>query len=416
MKLHTIGSTLLGCVVFGATVMSVAAASPTDAPAAGQVVDVRTLGAQGDGIADDTDAFERAITQAQQTLAGAAVHVPPGRYRISRTLTLKSVRLQGATGGAWNSDSMAVPVLTLTNRDEPGLRLDAGGAVHGLMLDTDWGGQPIGPRPPAIELAGVGCRVTETKIWNAWDAILADGKNNVGRALIEKCFIVNVHNTGVRMTGTLDSSWISKVEVWSPGSETFLKQGVGFLLGQNDVLLMSDCFVFKAWRGYRFMDKIPGCAIKGGTWGSMSNCSADYSDKAISVEGTHTVSITGGTYWTHFGALRIEGAGAQVRVSGAELGANGLPAVEILSARAVTLSGCQIRRIMRQFNGPALRITGGHVAVTGNVIECSSRALDISRKASVTLIGNLVKHNLPDDAGVPKPADDDAAATPGEAS
>ncbi len=416
MKLYGARCLVLACGLLYASGAWRAAAAAVDTPPTGQIIDVRALGAQGDGVADDTDAFERAIARAQQSLAGGAVQVPPGRYRITRTLTLKSVMLQGATGGAWNSDSPAVPVLTLTNREQPGLRLEAGGAVHGLMLDTHWGGQPIGPRPPAIELSGVGCRVTETKIWNAWDAIMADGKNNVGRALIEKCFIVNVHNTGVRMTGTLDSSWISKVEVWSPASETFLKQGVGFLLGQNDVLLMSDCFVFKAWRGYRFMDKIPGCTVKGGTWGSLSNCSADFSDKAISVEGAHTISISGGTYWTHFGALRIEGAGAQVRVSGAELGANGVPAVEILSGRAVTLSGCQIRRVMRKFDGPALRITGGHVAVTGNVIECSARALEISRKATVTMSGNLVKNDLPDDAGVPKPEDGDASANPGEAS
>lgn len=57
-------------------------------------VDVRQMGAKGDGKADDTWAIEKAIGAARE---GSAVYFPPGRYVISRRLDIRrSVVLRGA--------------------------------------------------------------------------------------------------------------------------------------------------------------------------------------------------------------------------------------------------------------------------------------------------------------------------------
>ena len=49
-------------------------------------VDVRRMGAQGDGVADDTAAIQSALSKAGQ---GSTVYLPPGTYRVTATLRLK---------------------------------------------------------------------------------------------------------------------------------------------------------------------------------------------------------------------------------------------------------------------------------------------------------------------------------------
>ena len=357
-------------------------------------VSVRDTGAVGDGVADDTTAFQSAITKAK--VKNESVVVPPGTYRITGTLVLNRQALIGATSGTWNADSCSLPKIQVAGTSGPCVRLQGGGSVRGLQFSYDWGGQQPSSRPTTIELAGVGCRVSEVKISGAWDAIMADGSSNVGRSIVEKCFIVNVHHIGVRFLGSWDCSWISKVEVWSPNSTTFASSGVGFLLGKNDVLLMSDCFVYKAQIAYQLLNTIPGCTVTGGTWGTFSNCAADFSSYGIKMEGGHGVSLSGGTYWTHFGAIWVTGTGGKLRMSGLELRANGGPALKVEGGDLVTITGSQIKRENSSFTVPAVSVTGGSATVvTGCVITSTSTGDEIAPGLSdVVVANNVVKENV----------------------
>jgi len=74
-----------------------------------RAVHADTIGARGDGVTDDTAALQAAIDRVQETLGQGIVFVPPGRYRITRTLVVwPSVRLIGY--GAHR------PVFVLTDR------------------------------------------------------------------------------------------------------------------------------------------------------------------------------------------------------------------------------------------------------------------------------------------------------------
>lgn len=64
---------------------------PTHGPT---VIEVRDMGAKGDGVTDDTAAFQRAI-DALPASEGGAVHVSPGRYMIDAT----AVTCPGANAG-----------------------------------------------------------------------------------------------------------------------------------------------------------------------------------------------------------------------------------------------------------------------------------------------------------------------------
>lgn len=356
-------------------------------------VSVRDTGAVGDGVADDTTAFESAIAAAKSK--GQPVLVPAGSYKLTRTITVKSQALIGLRGGAWNADSCPLPTIVVGHTSGPCIKLEGGGSVIGLQFSNNWGGQTPSERPATIQLAGVGCRVSEVKIRDAWDAIQADGTSNVGRTIIEKCFILNVHNVGVRMLGSWDCSWISKVEIWSPSSSNFSANGVGFLLGKNDMLLMSDCFVYNAQTAYEFVNAIPGTTITGSTWGSITNCAADFSSFGMKIDGGATLCISGGTYWTHWGGMVVKGT-AKVRMSGLELRANGGPALSIEGGDVVAISGSQMRRQQSGFTAPAVSITGGNnTVITGCVITSSASGVVTSPGLeNVVVTANVVRENL----------------------
>lgn len=79
---------LPGAVV--ATGWLASAASAREGRAHGSaMLDVREFGARGDGVADDTRAFQRALDALPE--AGGTVSVPPGRYRID---PLRSIRMR----------------------------------------------------------------------------------------------------------------------------------------------------------------------------------------------------------------------------------------------------------------------------------------------------------------------------------
>ena len=63
------------------------------------MIDVRTLGATGDGQTDDTAAFLKAVEQAKAE--GKHVFVPRGTYVVSKIIALDNTALAGPEAGAW---------------------------------------------------------------------------------------------------------------------------------------------------------------------------------------------------------------------------------------------------------------------------------------------------------------------------
>jgi len=143
--------------------------------------------------------------------------------------------------------------------------------------------------------------------------------------------------------------------------------------------------------GFMLRDKIPGCKIEGGTWGVMTGCSTDFCGIGIKIEGEHTVSISGGTFWQHHNSVIVDGEKARVRITGAELKSNGAPAVSVHAADHVVITGCSLLRPMKEHAGPVVEITGGRVILQGNHIEGHGAGIVIGEKArDVVDNGNLV--------------------------
>lgn len=122
----------------------------TPISAFGQMVSVKTYGAVGDGVANDTAAFTAAMA------ASTAVYVPPGTYKITSTLAVpNNTTLYGAGRGtskllhAFNGDMM-----TLGNYSGlSGLWLDGQGGTYtgqGVVINNGVGRQNI-----------TNCRITD---------------------------------------------------------------------------------------------------------------------------------------------------------------------------------------------------------------------------------------------------------------
>jgi hypothetical protein len=374
-------------IAAAAALAILAAPSARPAPATpAAAVDVRRCGAKGDGKADDAPAFLAAIARA--TAQKVPVTVPMGIYRLGKPLVLGSVALCGPPGGAWNADIDSMPVLEPSHRDKPCVTMGAGAGLKGLCIRYKWQAEPTSG-PAAVLVTGIGAYISGVKIMYPWDGIITDGVNNVGRLHIENVFMVSPRNVGVRVTGTWDVPSLRNVEVWNAGPvPRGLDKGIGFDLGKNDLIRLTDCFAFAMQTGFLLRDKIPGCKIEGGTWGTMANCATDYCGYGLVVEGDNTVSVSGGTFWNHAEGLVVRGSTARVRIAAAEFRSNGAPAVKVLSADHVALLGCSILRPMKEHKPPTVLLEGGRTILSGNRIDGWGVGIAVNGPAALTATGN----------------------------
>lgn len=122
----------------------------TPVSAFNQMANVKTYGAVGDGVADDTTAFVNAIA------SSTAVYVPPGSYKLTSTLVVpNNTTLYGAGRGtskllhAFNGDMMSLGNYSGLS----GLWLDGQGATYsgqGVVINNGVGRQSI-----------TNCRITD---------------------------------------------------------------------------------------------------------------------------------------------------------------------------------------------------------------------------------------------------------------
>lgn len=353
-------------------------------------LNVRDFGAKGDGKADDTPAFQKAVQQAK--VKQQPVLIPRGSYRLNKPIVLENVGVTGPEVGAWNADTDTLPILLPQHRDAPCITLRAGGSIKGLCIRYDWAKEPEAG-PPAISVKGVGAYLSSLKIMYPWDGIMTDGVSNVGRLNIENVFMVSPRNIGVRVTGTWDIPTLRNIEVWNAGPVARpLAKGIGFDLGKNDLIRMSECFAFAMQTGFLLRDEIPGCKIKGGTWGIMNGCATDFCSIGIEVRGENTVSISGGTFWNHHTSLIVDGDKARVRMTGAELKSNGASVVEVRQADQAVISGCSLIRTLEGHSPPAVRLMKGRTTLTGCHLQSLGEGIVISDGvASAVLQGNTLE-------------------------
>ncbi|MCD6351301.1 MAG: hypothetical protein J7M26_04180 [Armatimonadetes bacterium] len=386
--------------VVGVALLAGLAMSSSAAPAAGEgtagVVRVTDFGAVGDGETDCTAAFRRALQAVAHQDKGATVIVPPGRYKLTDSITVQRCLLTGLVAGGWPADAGPMPELEIAHTKGPGIIASDAASINGLTMNFQLERGEDGPKPspPAILLAGNGISITNLRLHGAYDGIIADGKSNIGRLNIENVFMPALYHCGVYVTRTYDIPTLRNIEVWVPHDWNITHGGIGFRLGRNDCIRMSNCFAFKCAKGFVFdVDEGEG---GGATWGEMCECGTDACAEGIVVKAPVYLNIHGGTYWDHFATLHVADPGAEVAFTGAMAQSNGAPAVLLEDCKQVTIMGCQFRRAFENTKVFLVDVlSAAAVTITGCIFSQDGPGVRVGEKVTSVLISDNIFRSAP---------------------
>ncbi|MDQ3946093.1 MAG: glycoside hydrolase family 55 protein [Actinomycetota bacterium] len=258
----------------------------------GPVVDVRSQGAVGDGLADDTAAIQRAV-DAAQAAGGATVLFPPGRYlvrspgiHITRQLRFCGVGWQPASdpfppaappNGSWLlCDDPASPVVSI-HADQPGAA--AGTCVEGLAIGhrqpPPAGGGAFEPGGyPAAITVGTWCTdvlLQDLFLLNPTTGIAVGGPEAVtGRVLMRRIWGQPL-TTGIVVDGCYDILRLHDVHFWpfwvygdGPGGvqKWVERQAAGITLYRCDNPMLTGVFCFGYAVGLALRQSAAGCPHK----------------------------------------------------------------------------------------------------------------------------------------------------------
>src|SRR6202522_4200282 len=197
-----------------------------DLPPIDTWVNVRSLGAIGDGVTDDTEAFQKAIAR------NRAIYLPSGQYRVTDTITLKSdtvlVGLHPSVTRILLTDS--TPAFQGVGRPKPLLETPTNGTniVTGIGLYTNG----INPRAVAAKwMAGKDSMMNDVRFLGGHGTI----DPNATAAESSKVWKEIYNNThpadsdlNRRWDGQYPSLWITGggtfLDVWTPS--TFAQAGL----------------------------------------------------------------------------------------------------------------------------------------------------------------------------------------------
>jgi hypothetical protein len=346
-------------------------------------INVKDFGAVGDGKADDTAAIQAALDKAAETQRGGVAVLPAGEYRVTDTLKIKACLLKGLDAGAWPSDRAPMPTLRIDHTKGPCVIAEHAASIHGINFEYDHKGEEARKFGPTILLSGIGISLTNLRISQPYEAIMADGKTNIGRLNIENIFIISARKCGVYVANTYDIPTLRNIEVWNPHPYA-QKHCVGFKLGKNDEIRMDSCFAFACQTGFLFVKEKDGA-----TWGGMNGCSVDFSVFGVVVEEVNSLRITGGCLWAHATSLKTTGPG-RIMVSGVDLRSNGDASLVVDDCSSLTVTGCNLGKSAANWpDVPAAKINGGKsVLLNGNTFDDNGPGVLIGPKATYFSITN----------------------------
>jgi hypothetical protein len=193
------------------TATGIGAVTRTTSDKLKEQVSVKDFGAVGDGIADDTIAFQNALT------ASKSVFVPKGTYRILSTLTLREGQSLVGVGDA--SEIQTTHPITI---------IHVGGSYNQIANLKLFGGD-IGLKFAGLGVPCVNNAVVDVSVWQAQTGIMLDGGtstsspvywNNFTRVLVAQPFINGIHLKRSGAGDTPNANRFTQCRVYSLGATT----------------------------------------------------------------------------------------------------------------------------------------------------------------------------------------------------
>jgi hypothetical protein len=297
-------------------------------------VSVKAFGATGNGVTDDTTAFQAAIAAAQASQTNNGIYVPMGKYVISASLTLYQLEMIGKFAGGWPADSMPMPTLLIRHYNEPALILQDGASVHGVSLDYD-SGSPTNSVAPAISLQGEGVTISSSRIQYPYDGITTPSSATPNRARLSDIFIVSPKHVGVQISKVYDFVQCHHIEVWcNVGYST----GPGFSFGMINGGSFNGLLGFQCTPGIQISTDTT--AGGGNFTGNLMDCCMDACTTGLSITGDHQVKVTAGDWDCENYGVVVNGTNAQVSIVGGKWHANSNQSIDVTLAKNVVISSC----------------------------------------------------------------------------
>src|SRR5438128_833238 len=272
-------------------------------------LNVRDFGAKGDGVADDTAAFQKALDEAGKI--GVRVDIPAGRYAIRGHLDVpQAVTLRGTfdapartqyNEGTLAKEKGAILLAFEGKGDEtatPFITLHDDSHVHGLVIYYPEQTDEIVKYPWTIRGVGDNSTITAMLIVNPYNAVDL-GNQPCGRHYVNGLYAQPLH-TGLFIDKCFDVGRVENIHFWPFWMDNKKLQAwtkanaTAFVIGRTDWEYMSNCFCIFYSIGYHFVANKdgPGNPV-------LVNCGSDIGPCAVKVDRVQDrsgVSFVNGTF------------------------------------------------------------------------------------------------------------------------
>jgi hypothetical protein len=259
---------------------------------------VRNFAAAGDGVTDDTAAFQRALDTVAHA-GGGTVYAPPGKYLLKGTLNVSDgVTLRGSYtcvpshvglrnhGAVKPGDDGTALLVTAGKGSEEGtpfLTLNTNSSVAGLTIyypEQVTDAAPI-PYPWTVVMRGKNPAIFDVELLNPYQGIDASKnerhniRNITGQPIRRGIFVDAIYDIGRIENVHFNPWWSSHGAVY----EWQMQNGEAFIFGRADWEYVLNTFCFGYRIGYKFI-----ATETGECNGNFLGIGADDCNRAVFVE------------------------------------------------------------------------------------------------------------------------------------
>jgi len=259
---------------------------------------VRNFAAVGDGVTDDTAAFQRAL-DAVSHAGGGTVYAPPGKYLFKGTLNIPDgvtlrgsytcvpshvgLRNQGAVKPGDDGTALLVTAGKGSEEGTPFLTLNTNSSVAGLTIyypEQVTDAAPV-PYPWTVVMRGKNPAIFDVELLNPYQGIDASKnerhniRNITGQPIRRGIFVDAIYDIG-RIENVHFNPW------WSSHSAVYewqMQNGEAFIFGRADWEYVLNTFAFGYRIGYKFI-----ATETGECNGNFLGIGADDCNRAVFVE------------------------------------------------------------------------------------------------------------------------------------
>jgi hypothetical protein len=372
---------------------------------------VRAFGAKGDGVTDDTEAFQKAL-DAVAHAGGGVVLAPTGRYRIAGTLTIpRAVTLAGTfravpshsgirdKGGSRPEYGTTLLAYAGRGSEEgaPFVTIQENGTLQGVVVyypEQSPTGVPT-PYPWTVAMRGNNPSLLDCELLNPYNGV--DATHN------QRHLIRNVHGQPLRRGVYVDAIYdIGRIEnvhfnPWfSMDKELFqwqMENGEAFVFARTDWQYVTNTFCFGYKVGYRFVESQNGVCN-----GNFLGIGADDCYVALQVDQCAPMGllITNGEFVSFHGpdptmiVVEASNRGSVRFVNCAYWGPNHQIA-KVSGHGTVGFSDCTMMQWDKNKEGrAAIQATGGTVLVRGCEFRADAPQVALGKDvARAVIVGNV---------------------------